>query len=148
MITVKDQEARAVEFVHSIGQGGLDAGCFAADMTAWSPISGFMTSDIYLPKLPVVKAIFAQRPLTMTIDGTTSQRGRTIVQCRGEGALFNGAVYTNSYLILVEFNHAGQIRHVREYMDSARALNILVPAMKEWLCAQEAREQTQKAPSS
>ncbi len=88
MIDVKDQEARALEFVHSIGQGGLDASCFAADMSAWSAVCGLMT---------------------------------------------------------VEFNDAREIRHVREYMDSARALNILVPAMKEGLSAQAAQRRTQSS---
>lgn len=129
---VAEQERIAVAYIHSIGTGGPDRSWLAEDFTAWSSISGLMRADEYLPKLPVVKEIFAT-PLTMTVDGLTSQPGRTAIQCRSTGTLFNGSVYSNDYHMLVEFDDRGRIRHVREYMDSKRALEILMPAFREWL---------------
>jgi ketosteroid isomerase-like protein len=129
---IQDQERLAIAYVHSIGTGGPDRAWLATDFTAWSSISGMMRAEDYLPKLPVVKAIFAT-PLTMTVDHLTSQPGRTALQCRSRGVLFNGAVYANDYHILVEFDDDGKIRHVREYMDSQRAHDILMPAFREWM---------------
>lgn len=132
-----EQENLAIAYVQSIGTGGPDPAWLADDFTAWSPISGMMQRADYLPKLPAVKAIFTA-PLAMKIDHTTSQIGRTAVQCRSHGQLFNGDTYTNDYHMLIEFDEDGRIRHVREYMDSKRAYEILIPALQQWMSANKA----------
>ena len=93
--TIARQEELAVAYVHAIGTGGLDKSCYADDLTVWSPLSGEMAKTDYLRRLALVKAIFTE-PLTMKIDGLTSQPGRTVVQCRGAGKLFNGSDYSNT----------------------------------------------------
>lgn len=125
------QEKLAIAHIVSLGGEALPAECYSPDLTAWSPISGMMSGSTYLGKLPFVRTAFSD-PLKFRIDACTSQPGRTGVQCRSSGTLRNGATYSNEYHMLVEFDEQGRIRHVREYMDSQRAQEVLMPFMREW----------------
>jgi len=134
--TIEEQEALAVAYVHAVGEGGLDdKSVYADDLTFWSPLSGEASKSDYLARAPIVKAIFTE-PLTMTIDSLTSQPGRTVVQCHGAGTLCNGSAYSNTYMFLLEFDDAGRITAIREYADTARAREILLPAVQEWTASQ------------
>lgn len=137
-LTIEQQEAIALAYVHAVGEGGMqDKSVYADDLTFWSPLSGDSTRADYLARAPTVKAIFTE-PLTMTVDSLTSQPGRTVVQCHGAGVLCNGSAYSNTYIFMVEFNDKGQISNLREYADTARAREILFPAVQQWMASQPA----------
>ena len=130
-MSVAEQTRIATEFLVNIGRGGIDPKYYADDLTAWSHLMGTVTLEEYLPKLELTKAVFSP-PLEMTIDTTTAQPGRVVLQSHSQGTLFNGEEYTNEYLFLIEFNDRNQIRHVREYFDQDRTRDILLPAVQQW----------------
>ena len=131
MQSLEGQVRIAVDYVRHIGTGGIDEKYLADDMCAWSISSHWMPRATYWPRLKHVKAIFTT-PLEMTIDTTTAQPGRVVVQARSRGVLYTGEEYTNHYLFLIEFNEQGQIRHVREFFDPVRLRTILMPALLKY----------------
>jgi len=128
---VEEQARIAVEFVRRVGTGGIDARHYADDLTAWSPLMGMITREQYLPKLSSVMQVW-KVPLAVTIDSVTAQPGRIAVQARSHGVLHDGQEYGNTYLFLIEFNEAGQIRHVREYFNPDPVRDILQPVVFRW----------------
>ena len=131
MISLEEQVRIAVDYVRNIGKGGIDEEYIAEDMCAWSISSHWMPRATYWPRLKHVKAIFTT-PLEMTIDTTTAQPGRVVVQARSRGVLYTGEEYTNEYLFLIEFNEQGKIRHAREFFDPVRLRTILMPALLKY----------------
>ena len=131
MTTTEHQARIAAEFVRRVGTGGIDACHYAPDLTAWSPLMGMISRDQYLPKLSSVKEVWRE-PLAVTIDSVTAQPGRVAVQARSRGVLHDGQEYGNTYLFLIEFNEAGQIRHVREYFNPDPVRDILQPVVFRW----------------
>jgi ketosteroid isomerase-like protein len=131
MQSVEEQVRIAVDYVRNIGNGGIDEKYLADDMCAWSISSHWMPRASYWPRLKHVKAIFTI-PLEMTIDTTTAQPGRVVVQARSRGVLYTGDEYTNEYLFLIEFNEQGKIRHAREFFDPVRLRTILMPALLKY----------------
>ena len=131
MSSVEDQVRIAIDYVRNIANGGIDEKYLADDMCAWSITSRWMPRATYWPRLRNVKAIFAT-PLEMTIDSTTAQPDRVVIQAHSRGMLFTGEEYTNDYLFLIEFNEQGQIRHAREYFDPVRLRTILMPALLKY----------------
>ena len=129
--TVEEQVRLAVDFVTRVGTGGVDERHYAPDLTAWSPLMGMITREQYLPKLSSVKEVW-QVPLAVTVDSVTAQPGRVAVQARSHGVLIDGQEYGNTYLFLIEFNAAGQIRHVREYFNPDPVREILQPVVFRW----------------
>jgi ketosteroid isomerase-like protein len=130
-MTASEETRIAVEFVERVGTGGIDERHYAADLTAWSPLMGMITREQYLPKLSSVKEVWRE-PLSVTIDTVTAQPGRVAVQARSHGVLIDGQAYGNTYLFLIEFNDAGQIRHVREYFNPDPVREILQPVVFRW----------------
>ena len=141
MTDIARQQELAVAHIVSLGGEALPDDCYSPELTAWSPVSGLMSRSQYLDKLPDVRSAFSE-PLAMQIDRCTSEPGATAVQCRSSGVLRNGAHYSNDYHMLVEFDAEGRIRHVREYMDSQRAQEVLMPFLREWM-ARQAQERAQ-----
>jgi len=137
MANLEQQSRTAQEFILNIGKGGVAPARYADDLTAWSLLSGMMDKTLYLSKLDTVRQIFTP-PLEITVDTVTAQVGRVAIQARSTGVLFNGTHYSNDYMFLVEFDSDDRITHVREYFDSTRAIQALVPAMREWNARQAA----------
>lgn len=134
MSAVEEQIRIATSFLKNLGHGGIDRKHYADDMTCWSTLMRTVTLEEYLPKLDTVKAVF-KVPLEITVDSTTAQPGRVVLQVRSHGVLFNDEVYENEYLFLIEFNEQDQIRHVREYFNQDPTRDILIPAIEEWKAA-------------
>lgn len=130
MTDVAKQERIALLHVTKIAQGGVGNEYFAPNATAWSTASGMMTGEQYLSKLPLLPGIF-EEPLVMTIDGITAQPGKVAIQCRSKGTLLGGIPYSNDYHMLVEFDDQDRITHVREYMDTVRANEALMPLVRQ-----------------
>ncbi len=131
MISTGRQAHIAMDYISGLGRGEIDLGHLAEDMTAWSPAMRMVSRNEFLPRLPVMSKVF-MTPLTFTFDSITAQPGRVAVQCRSHGVLYNGEVYSNEYLFLIEFNDEGRISHAREYFDIDRLRDILKPAIAAW----------------
>jgi ketosteroid isomerase-like protein len=137
MSDLEAQRELALEFVRHIAGGGIDEKHFAEDMTVFTVATGHIPIKDYLPKLRRAKNVW-KTPAVMTIDTVTQVPGRVIIQARSRGEPLTGGVYTNDYLILIEFNDRNLIRHVREYFDMVRLETILRPAITAWQKQQDA----------
>ncbi len=135
MSSLDEQIRIATSFLKNIGRGGIDRKHYADDMTCWSTLMRTVALEDYLPKLDSVKAVFKE-PLVMTVDSTTAQPGRVVLQVRSHGVLYTDETYENEYLFLFEFNDRDQIRHVREYFNQDPTRDILIPAIEAWKRAQ------------
>ena len=132
------QREPALHFARNMGAGGIEEKYFAPDMTVYTTATRHIPIAEYLPKLRRGGKVW-KSPLAMTIDVVTQVPGRVIVQARGRGEPLTGGVYTQDYLVVVEFDDQDLIRHVREYFDMVRLETILRPAITEWQRQQDAR---------
>jgi anaerobic selenocysteine-containing dehydrogenase len=131
MISIEEQTRIAIDFVTHVAGGGIDEKYYAEDLTVWTSTTGLISRESYLPRLALAKQVWS-KPLRMTIDSTTAQQGRVVLQAHSHGVLFNGAVYGNEYLFLMEFNEEGRLRHIREYFNVDRLRALYLPAVAEW----------------
>lgn len=131
MASVNIQKKLACEFVKNVANGGIDKKYYSHNLSVWSPLMGTITKDEYMPRLEVVKKVWKD-PLQVEIDTVTAQPGRIAVQARSRGILYNGEIYSNEYIFLIEFNEDDQITHIREYFNMDQVRNILQPAVYKW----------------
>jgi ketosteroid isomerase-like protein len=137
---LEKQRDVALEFVRNMAGGGIDERYFAKDMTVFTLATGHIPIRDYLPKLRRAKHVW-KAPAVMTIDTVTQVPDRVVIQARGRGEPITGGVYTQDYLVMVEFNERDEIRHVREYFDMVRLEAVLRPAIVEY----QRRQDQQKA---
>jgi ketosteroid isomerase-like protein len=137
MTSIDEQTRIAIDFVTHVAAGGIDERYYAEDLTVWTSTTGLISRDSYLPRLALAKQVWS-KPLSMTIDSTTAQDGRVVLQAHSHGVLFNGTVYGNEYLFLMEFNQEGRLRHIREYFDVDRLRALYMPAVAQWKALQGA----------
>jgi ketosteroid isomerase-like protein len=131
MSELEEQIRIAKHFVAHVASGGIEKDYYADDMTVWTVTTGLLEIKDYLPRLNRAKNVWKE-PLVMTFDSVTAQPGRVVVQARGRGVPTTGEVYTQDYLVLVEFTEGNKIKHVREYFDVERLERILRPALTQW----------------
>jgi hypothetical protein len=131
-MSLEDFRQKAITFISSIPKGQFPEGLMAPEFDAWTGISGMVERNEYLRRVGVIGNVFDGDGLRFTIDRTTAEDHSVALQVRGEGTLFNGKFYTQSYLFIVEFNESGQVRHAREYIDTHIVHELLRPAMIEW----------------
>lgn len=62
--------------------------------------------------------------LRMSVTGTTAEDQRVAVEAVSHGTTADGKTYENCYHFLFEFDHAGMIVKVREYMDTAHVEDV------------------------
>jgi hypothetical protein len=131
-MNLEELRQKAITFIGSIPKGRIPEALIAPEFFSWSGISGVVERDEYLRRVGVIGQVFTGEGLKFTFDRTTAEGNSVALQVRGEGTLFNGEHYTQSYLFVVEFNDAGQVRHVREYIDTHIVHTMLRPAMERW----------------
>lgn len=127
-----DLRQKAITFVRAIPAGALPGELVAAGFFAWTSISGRVEREEFVRRVGLIGQVFTDAGLRFTVDRTTAEGSSVVVQVRGEGMLFTGERYQQSYLYVVEFDEAGQVRHLREYFDTHIVHTLLRPAMERW----------------
>lgn len=131
-MSLEDRKRKARQFIEGIARGGFPDGLMADEFFAWSGISHKVERDEYLRRVSVIGQVFTDGGLRFIFDRITAEGHTVALQARGEGTLFTGEHYTQSYLFIVEFNDCDEVRHVREYIDTHIVHTMLRPAMVKW----------------
>ena len=124
--------ATAMRFLTRLGAGALDDDDVSPDFEAWSISSGTITRHAYLARMPVFAAIF-RSPLVFSVSDMVIEGPKIALRARSEGMLFNGAIYSNDYMFLMELDLHGKVRRFHEYYDRRPAEEILYPARRDWV---------------
>ena len=124
--------AIALRFLSRLGAGTLGDDDVSADFEAWSISSGTITRESYLARMPIFAGIFSS-PLLFTVSDMVIEGMKIAIRAKSEGALFNGAIYRNDYMFLMEIDAHGTVRRFYEYYDRRPAEEVLYPARRSWL---------------
>ena len=131
-MSLEDRKRKARQFIEGIAKGTLPEGLVADEFFAWSGISHKIERDEYVRRVGVIGQVFIDGGLRFTFDRITAENDSVALQVRGDGTLYTGDKYTQSYLFIVEFNDRDQVRHAREYIDTHIVHTLLRPAMVKW----------------
>lgn len=101
---------------------------YAEDGECWTSgntlISGTLNRQQILAGASAVLEVFPDK-LSFSIDGMTAEGLKVAVEARSEGMHISGQLYRNCYHFLFEFNEQGQLRRLKEYMDTEAVTDVL-----------------------
>jgi ketosteroid isomerase-like protein len=121
-------KSKAEAFVRSLASGQIDDTLVAPSMTCWAGAG----EPFGLPRLKagvaVLKTLFDDSGLTMTIETSIEEGDRVAVLARSHGTLKDGPVYSNDYHYAFRFDD-GLIVEMREYMNSAIVNELIRPRL-------------------
>lgn len=121
--------SRAVAFIEAMVNCDLSSvkNLASDDFEYWVAGSTSLSGSSDIAKLTAAMPEFATvfpHGLRMSVTGTTAELQRVAVEAVSHGITANGRTYENSYHFLFEFDHAGKIAKLREYMDTAHVVDI------------------------
>jgi ketosteroid isomerase-like protein len=131
-MALEDRREKAQRYVMGIAAGAIPPELIGDEFFAWTAFSGKVEREEYLRRVGLIGHVFVDGGLRFTLDRTTAENDSVAVQVRGEGVLFNGKPYTQSYIFIIEFDDSEKVRHIREYIDTHIVHEVLYPAMVEW----------------
>lgn len=121
--------SRAKAFLDAMSKSDVDSvkAMVSDDFEYWvagnTSLSG--TSDLatLVAAMPGFGEVFPQG-LRIDVTGATAQFQRVALEAVSHGIVADGRTYANSYHFLFEFDDAGEIVKLREYMDTAHVVEI------------------------
>lgn len=121
--------SRAKAFLEAMGES--DVSCVEAlasdEFEYWvagrTSLSGSRNMAALAAAMPDFAPVFPHG-LRMTVTGITAELQRVAVEAQSHGTTVDGKTYENCYHFLFEFDHAGKIVRLREYMDTAHVADI------------------------
>lgn len=129
-MTLEERKQKAVDFILAIPGGVFAEEQFAPGFWAWTGAMGAFDGATFKQQIPLVGAVFPDG-MKMVIDNVIGEDNSVSIQARASGRMFTGEDYRQDYLFIIEFDGDQKIRHFREYMDTRRVLDSMLPAMKE-----------------
>ncbi|MEJ7935388.1 nuclear transport factor 2 family protein [Sphingobium sp. AN558] len=119
----------AKAFLEAMSKGDVNAvQALASDkFDYWVAGSTSMSGSRSMTELTAAMPDFAQcfpDGLRMSVTGITAELQRVAVEAVSHGTTADGKTYQNDYHFLFEFDQAGKITKVREYMDTAHVADV------------------------
>jgi uncharacterized protein len=127
-----DQRTRAnretaIRFIEQLGKGILDESLLADDPHWWLPGMGTLAKRDFEGFVSGFHALCASPP-EMSIVGVTADADRVAVEARCNAQLRDGALYSNTYHFLLEFE-GGRVKLAKEYNDTRHSSETLGPLL-------------------
>lgn len=121
--------SRARSFVDAMSRGDVNAveALVSDSFDYWvagrTSLSGSRTMTDLAAAMPDFAQVFPDG-LHMSVTGITAELQRVAVEAVSQGVTAEGKTYQNDYHFLLEFDEAGKIAKVREYMDTAHVADV------------------------
>lgn len=121
--------SRAKAFLEAMSKSDVSAveALTSEELEYWvagrTPLSGYRNKAQLAAAMPDF-APFFPNGLRMSVTGTTAEAQRVAIEAESHGITADGKTYENCYHFLFEFDAAGKIAKVREYMDTAHVADI------------------------
>ena len=121
------------KLLHHIGEGEVDHALdLLSDDLQWEVVStsrpAVLSKGDMKALLITMRSLFIDGKFRLFSIGMISSGQKVIVESESHGHLKSGGIYNNKYHSVFLLQD-GKVRHVREYMDTAHVIEVLVPAL-------------------
>lgn len=100
------------------------------DFTAWTGMSGDVPAAVYCERVPMIGEVFPDG-LKFEIHDVIAEGKTVALRATSEGTTFDGVPYENDYHFQIKFDDDLRVRHIREYMNVKRAVEVIAAAFAE-----------------
>jgi ketosteroid isomerase-like protein len=129
----EDNKRLIQTLMHHIGEGEVDRALeLLSDDLKWEVVATSRPSVLTKGQLKALiielRSVFTDGKFRLFPVGMIASGEKVVVESESYGKLKEGTIYNNKYhsLFLVQ---DGKVKEVREYMDSAHVIEVLIPAL-------------------
>jgi ketosteroid isomerase-like protein len=133
VMSEEDNKELIRTLMHHIGEGEIDRALeLLSDDLKWKVVTtsrpAVLTKGQLRTLMIDMRSVFTDGKFQLSPGGMIASGENVVVESESYGRLKNGGIYNNKYHSLFSV-HDGKVEEVREYMDTAHVIEVLVPAL-------------------